>query len=161
MSATSGIRATLAAALVLLPCAAFAASSCTMAISPLAFGSYDVFSATPRDSSGTIVVTCVRAGGPNPTVTIAIGPGMYGGSTATRKMKQGAGSDLLSYNIFQDAARTVLWGEIVGTDAFRQTLAVPNNGSAQLTATVFGRIPAGQNVNIGTYSDSVVVSLMP
>ncbi|RLJ63717.1 Csu type fimbrial protein [Sulfurisoma sediminicola] len=161
MSVTSGIRAALAAALTLLPGLASAASSCTMAISPVAFGGYDVFSATARDSSGTILVTCARAGGPNPTVTIAIGPGMYGGSTSTRKMKQGSGSDLLSYNLFQDAARTVLWGQIVGTDAFRQGLSVPNNGSAQLSVTVYGRIPAGQNVNVGTYSDSVVVSVLP
>jgi len=38
---------------------------------------------------------------------------------------------------------------------------VPNKGSAQLTATIFGRIPAGQDVSIGTYSDNVLVSVLP
>jgi spore coat protein U-like protein len=148
-------------AAMLLPGAGFAATSCTMALTPIAFGNYDAFVSTARDTSGTIVVTCTRSGGPSPTVTIAIGPGMYGGSTSTRKMKQNGGGDLLSYNLFQDAARTVLWGDIVGTNAFRQFLAVPNKGSAQLTATIFGRIPAGQDVSIGTYSDNVLVSVLP
>jgi spore coat protein U-like protein len=165
MSANSGIKAfpvaMLIGGLALLPNTIFAATTCTMAVTPVAFGSYDVSSTTARDTSGTIVVTCRRSGGPSPTVTIAIGPGMYGGTIATRKMKQNAGSDLLSYNLFQDAAKTALWGDVIGTNAFRRFLAVPNNGSAQLTATVFGRIPAGQDVTYGSYSDSVLVSLLP
>jgi len=155
------IRVALSAALSLLSGAAVAATTCTLAVSNVAFGGYDVFSAASLDTSGTIIVTCARSGGPNPTVTITIGPGAYGGSTASRKMKMNGGADFLSYNLFRDAGRTAVWGEVPGLDAFTQTLAVPNNSSAQLTATIFGRIPAGQDVSKGTYSDSVVVTVTP
>ncbi|CAG4884716.1 Sigma-fimbriae tip adhesin [Georgfuchsia toluolica] len=161
MSANSKIRAALPLALALLSGAAGAATTCTLAISNVAFGGYDVFSATSLDTSGSIKVTCTRSGGANPTVTLAIGSGAYGGSTATRKMKMNGGADFLAYNLYKDAGRTSVWGNVSGLDAFTQTLVVPNNSSAQLTATIFGRIPAGQDVMKGTYSDSVVVTVTP
>jgi len=162
MFAKTKIRVALPAVLSLLCGAAGAATTCTMAISNLVFGGYDVFSPASLDTSATVIVTCSRDGGPqNTNVTIAIGRGTHGGSTSSRKMKMnGGGGDLLGYNLFRDAGRTAVWGE-TGLDAFTQTLAVPNNFSAQLTATIFGRIPAGQDVSMGTYSDSVVVTVTP
>ena len=92
-------------ALSLLPAAASAATSCSLATGNVVFGIYDVFSPTSLDTSATLIVTCNRAGGPQHVdVTIAIGPGAYGGSTASRKMKT-SGGDLLSYNLFRDAGR--------------------------------------------------------
>lgn len=162
MSANSTIRGVAFAALALLCGSSVAATTCSLAIGNAVFGGYDVFSPVSLDTSATVIVTCSRIGGPqNITVTIAIGPGAHGGSTANRKMKMDGGSDYLRYNLFRDAGRTALWGDIPGQDAFSQTLAVPNNSSAQLTATIFGRIPAGQDVSKGTYSDSVVVTVMP
>ncbi|MDP1983080.1 MAG: spore coat U domain-containing protein [Sulfuritalea sp.] len=139
-----------------------AATSCTLATSNVAFGSYDVFVAASLDTSGTIMVTCTRVGGPaNTSITIAIGPGTHGGSTATRKMKMNGGSDLLAYNFYTDVGRTAVWGNVPGLDAFAQTLFVPNHSSAQLTSTIYARIPAGQDVAKGIYADSVVITVTP
>jgi spore coat protein U-like protein len=162
MFAKTKIRAALPAVLSLLCGAAGAATTCTMAISNVVFGGYDVFSPASLDTSATVIVTCSRNGGPQfMNVTIAIGPGAHGGSTASRKMKMNGGGDFLCYNLFRDAGRTAVWGEIPGLDAFTQTLAIHNKSSAQLTATIFGRIPAGQDVAKGTYADSVVVTVTP
>jgi spore coat protein U-like protein len=160
MPANLTARAAALLALSLLCGAAGAATACALATSPMVFGSYDVFSPASLDTSATVIVTCRRSGGPqNISVTIAIGPGAHG-SGATRKMKT-SGGDLLDYNLFRDAGRTAVWGQVAGLDAVTQTLAVPNNSSAQLSVTVFGRIPAGQDVSKGSYADSVVVTVMP
>jgi spore coat protein U-like protein len=148
-------------ALLLLSCAAGAASTCTLATGNVVFGSYDVFSPGSLDTSTTVVVTCSRSGGPqNITVDIGIGPGAHGGTTANRKMKT-SGGDLLNYNLFKDAGKTAVWGQVSGLDTLTQRLAVPNNSSAQLTTTIYGRIPAGQDVTKGVYADSVVVTVTP
>jgi spore coat protein U-like protein len=158
---TTSTRAAALLTLSLVSGAAGAATACSLATSPVVFGGYDVFSPTSLDTSATILLTCSRAGGPqNTSVTIAIGPGAYGGGGASRKMKT-HGGDLLGYNLFRDAGRTAVWGQVAGFDAVTQTLAVPNKSSAQLGVTIFGRIPAGQNVSKGSYADSVVVTVTP
>ncbi|MBH2019642.1 MAG: spore coat protein U domain-containing protein [Burkholderiales bacterium] len=161
MFANLTIRIAALTALSLVSGAGSAATMCSLAIGNVVFGSYDVFSPTSLDTSATVIVTCSRYGGPqNINVTIAIGPGAHGGATASRKMKM-PGGDLLAYNLFRDAGRTSVWGQVPGLDAFTQTLAVPNKSSAQLSVMIFGRIPAGQNVLKGTYSDNVVLTVMP
>lgn len=161
MFANSTARAAALLALSLLPEAASAATACSLATGNMVFGSYDVFSPASLDTSSTLIVTCSRAGGPQHVdITIAIGPGTHGGSSASRTMKASSG-DLLGYNLFRDAARTAIWGEVPGLSTVTQMLAVPNHSSAQATVTVFGRIPASQNVSQGSYSDSVVVTVTP
>lgn len=162
MSANSTpLRTAALMALSLLSCAAGAVTTCSLATGNVVFGSYDVFSPGSLDTSTTVVVTCSRFGGPqNITVDIGIGPGAYGGTTSSRKMRT-SGGDLLSYNLFKDAGKTAIWGQVSGLDTFTQDLAVPNKSSTQLTTTIFGRIPAGQDVSKGIYSDSIVVTVMP
>lgn len=149
-------------ALCLAPCTGVCAITCSLAAGNVAFGGYDVFSPASLDSSGALVVTCSRAGGPpNATVSIAIGPSMTSGSIVNRRMQMPGGADFLGYNLFLDASRTSVWGNTAGVDTFVQTITVPNNGSVQISATIFGRIPAGQDVRMGIYSDTVVVTVAP
>lgn len=149
-------------ALCLLPAVGLCATSCSMATGNVAFGSYDVFSSVNLDTTGLLVVTCRRAGGPpHSTLAIAIGPSASSGLIANRRMQPGSGSDFLRYNLFRDAARTAVWGNRTGVDTVVQTVSVPNNGSAQISATIFGRIPAGQDVRAGVYADSVMITVTP
>lgn len=129
----------------------------------LAFGSYDMLSGSPRDSLSTVDVNCSRNGGPqNVVVTLGLDPGMHGTSVSARRMAHTGGSgDYLSYGLFRDVGRSSVWGYSAGMDAVSQVVAVPNNGSASTTFTIFGRIPALQNVTAGTYTDSVRVTLTP
>ena len=139
-----------------------AATSCTIAAGNVGFGGYDVFDATDRDTDATVIVTCSRNGGPqNINVGIAIGPGGNGGTTASRKMKLSGGSDLLGYVLFRDSNRSQRWGNTAGVDVFTQSLSVPNNSSAQLNTKIYGRIPAGQDVSKGSYSDTIFVTVTP
>lgn len=149
-------------ALCLAPCIGVCATTCSLAAGNVAFGGYDVFSPVSLDSTGALVVTCSRIGGPpNSTVSIAIGPSTTSGSIVNRRMQMPGGTDFLGYNLFRDAARTSVWGNTAGVDTFVQTITVPNKGSTQMSATIFGRIPAGQDVRMGIYSDTVVVTVSP
>ena len=161
MFANSTINAAALITLSLLSGTGRAATTCTLAVGNVIFGSYDVFSPGSLDTSAPVIVTCSREGGPqNINVTIGIGPGANGGSTASRKMKM-LGGDLLDYNLFRDASKTSVWGQVPGVDAFTQTLVIPNKSSTQLSVTIFGRIPAGQDVQKGVYTDNVVLTVTP
>jgi spore coat protein U-like protein len=152
----------LALALCLAPGLGIGATSCSLALGNLAFGAYDVFGMASLDSSASLVVTCRRDGGaPNSTLAIAIGPSASSGTVANRRMQTGGSAEFLGYNLFRDATRTSLWGNTPGVDTLVQAISVPNNGSVQISATIFGRIPAGQDVRMGIYADSVMITVTP
>jgi spore coat protein U-like protein len=118
------------------------------------FGNYDVFSITPADSTGTIQILCdVTA----PHVVISIGPSQYSGVFNPRQMKHSSSSYLLSYNLYTDAGRTVIWGDGTGGTSTVTQKAMKNT---PLNMTIYGRIPAGQDVYVGSYGETVTVTIV-
>ena len=149
----------LLAAILMAPGASAAISTCSGSNVVLPFGAYDVLSPTHTQTQGDFVVTCTRNGGPQHTVlTVSIGPSATSGTVATRQMRHPAG-DRLAYNIFREAARVSVWGQTPGVDTVSRTISVPNNASATAAFTLFGRITAQQDVRIGTYTDSLVITV--
>jgi len=142
----AAVKRLLAAAAVVAAAAfpARAAPSCkNISVTTLAFGNYDVYNATPVDSVGTISYNCPPP--TLPTVTIDAGLAFAGGR---RRMTLGAGLDFLSYDIYADAARTVVWSST--------PVPVPPGSSA--TVDFYGRVFALQDVSAGSYTDTVVVT---
>jgi spore coat protein U-like protein len=82
----------------------------------------------------------------NTSWTIGLNQGIGAGATITNRLMTGPGGTKLSYGLYQDAARTIVWGNTTGTE-------VSGNGNENLT--VYGQIPAGQFVTPGTYIDIV------
>lgn len=122
------------------------ATSCTVSTVSVNFGTYNVYATTALQTTGQITVTC------NPVSTsyiVALNGGTYG--TITQR-KQSSGSDLLLYNLYTDPARTVLWG-----DGSTSGVTVTSSGLTPLT--VYGVIPAQQDVSAGAYSDNVSVTV--
>lgn len=74
------------------------------------------------------------------------------GSPTARKLGNGSGG-LLNYAIFKDSARTQNFGQ--GVEG--RLVAPPATGTGAVA--VYGRIPAGQAVAAGTYTDTVVITL--
>lgn len=155
------IKRTLALLLALAPCVASAATTCAFSSTPgMSFGAYDDSSASPTDATTSIIVTCSRNGGPTPTtVTLQIGPSANSGLISTRAMRSGANT--MNYNLYRDSARSQVWGQTSGVDTGTISLTVPNNGSANGTLVIYGRIPALQNVPVGTFSDGVQITVAP
>jgi spore coat protein U-like protein len=156
----------LLALLVLLSAAtgAGAATVCRIvSAGSVAFGSYDVLSTAPNDSQLNVTVACDRNGGPpGVTVEMALGVGANGTSVNARRMLHvGAPTDYLSYGLYRDVSRSSVWGSTSGINTMTRNLSVPNRGSASTTFTVYGRLPAQQDVSAGSYSDSVQVTVTP
>lgn len=124
--------------------------ACIVTASPLVFGNYDPTSATPTDSTTTVLVTCTN--GATYNVGLSAGGGS-GATVATRKMSTGGGGTM-NYSMYTSAARTTVWGNTVGTD----TVAGTGTG-LPVSYTVYGRIPAQQTVASGAYTDSVTVTI--
>ena len=148
---------------VLLACAALAllafgapspalaqlGANCSISTTGVAFGSYDVFVGTPRTSTGTITYSCTVG----LSIRIELGMGSSG-TYAARTMRQA--SEALDYNLYRDSNYATVWGDgSGGTGVFTgTTLLAPGN------VTVYGRLPAGQNVSAGAYSDTVVATIV-
>lgn len=71
-------------------------------------------------------------------------------------MRRSAGSDLLDYNLFTDPAMTRIWGDGTGG-----TYVVNRRVRTWRVRwiRVYGRIPAGQDVPAGSYTDNVRVTI--
>lgn len=99
------------AAACLLPSAARAGANCSFgSIVSVAFGSYNVFSATALDSAGSVTYTCSGFSSGDPA-RIDFSRGGAPSYTPRRLSKAGA---TLNYNLYQDAARSIIWGDASG-----------------------------------------------
>ncbi len=140
-----------AAAIVVLLLIAVAdgyAEQCSVSTTSVSFGSYNVFAAAPTDSTGSLVYRCNG----NAVVWISLSRGLsstFEGRTLT------SGNEELLYNLYRDAARTAIWGDGSSGTQLPFDLLVPKN--TNVTLTIYGRIPAGQDVRAGTYTDTVSV----
>lgn len=124
--------------------------ACVVTANPLAFGTYDPTAATPLDGSTTLSVFCTVGS----SFTVGLNTGTASGATVTtRRMTNGANT--LGYALYQEAARTNNWGNTPGTDTPLATTApvLPS------TLTVYGRIPANQNVPAASYTDTITVTV--
>ena len=124
-------------------------AACSVTATDLAFGIYDPFSATPTDATSTLAVLCTNT----TDFDVGLDEGIGTGATvAARKLT--SGSNTLDYSLYQDSARSSVWGETVGTD----TVSGTGTGATQ-NLTVYGRIFALQSAVPGAYSDTVTVTV--
>lgn len=122
--------------------------TCSVSAGTMSFGTYSAASASL--GSASVSVNCSN-GAP---YDISLGGGQNLNGT-TRRMARSGGGSFLSYQLFSNSLRTLAWGD--GT-ALGARVNGTGSGNAQ-SRTVYGRIPAGQSVTPGSYSDSVVVTV--
>ncbi len=131
--------------------------ACSVDATALAFGTYDTLALTATDATGNVSVTCSGLAAISVSYEVALSDG--GATTyAGRRLASGAGA--LSYQLYSTAARTSVWGngqEGTVTRGASYSLSVLFNRTDNFP--VYGRIPAGQNVAPGTYSDNVTVTV--
>jgi spore coat protein U-like protein len=123
------------------------AAGCTVSTTGLNFGTYDVFSALNDDITATINVDC--ANGTPYSIGLSSGSGTFASRTLTT-----IGS-ALAYNLYLDPTHLTIWGDGTGG-----TGTVSGTGiGANIGTPVYGRIPPGQNVAVGSYSDLITVTV--
>ena len=138
---------------LLSPLAHATVSSCTVSASGVAFGTYAADSPSALTSTGTISVACTVPSGSN-AVTVALSTGSSG-SFGTRTLTSGANS--LIYNLYLNAVYTQLWGN--GTSGTLTETTSVTHTQPRFTNTVYGQIPALQDVPAGTYTDTITVTV--
>lgn len=131
------------------------AFSCTISTTPVNFGTYDVFATVPVDSTGSVTVDCKNPEKKPLPVMVSINQG-GAGSFTPRQMISPLG-DRLAYYLFVDASRTRIWGDGTGGSA---TLTATVSKNTVLSSTVYGRLPAGQNVGAGIYTDILTATVI-
>ncbi len=139
------------AVLLVTPFLAMAAPSCDISTTSVSFGTYNVFSATPLDSTGSVSSKCT---GNAANITIALD---RGGAASFNPRQMLKGTEALNYNLYRDAARTTIWGDGTGGTSVYSDPSPPNG--LVVTITIYGRIPAGQDVSAGTYTNTVTVTI--
>ena len=148
----------LAATAVMLASAAAKAEVCTVGTSPVAFGVYDPLAAAPLDSTGNVAVTCTSVGNPRVRYIVELSTGQAG-TYNPRAMTNGVSQ--LTYDLYVNAARTRVWGDgSGGTRRVRANYRLLPIGSTQTdNYTVYGRVFPGQNVSVGSYLDTIIVTV--
>lgn len=143
--------------------AALAAANCSIASSTLAFGNYDVLDPAPTDSTTSITIICTRNPPPaNETVSYTLTLSVGGGTYANRTMSNGANT--IGYNLYTSPTMTpaTIWGDgTAGTTVVAASMQ-PLNGQNRIriaTHTIYGRIPARQDVRVGSYTGNVVLTM--
>lgn len=122
------------------------AASCTVSAANLAFGTYD----RTLGTTGTTTITsnCTLA----TSYTLALDFG--GAADVNSRVMDGPNSETLSYQLTQDVAGLVPWGTVADGDE----VSLVGTG-LDVPTIVYGQIASGQNVEAGSYSDTVTVTL--
>ncbi len=131
-------------------------AGCFVSVNGFDFGLYDVFDPLFRDTTSALSLSC-QENKPQ-DVQVSFSSSSVTGGIAERGMR-GPGGDILRYNIFADSARTVLIGDGVTAGSPITVAKVSVHKPRQVV--IYGRIPAGQDVQVGSYSDSLMITVSP
>ena len=130
-------------------------ANCTILATDLSFGAYDPVVAnktTALDVNTTVTVLCTKG---STGVNVGLDLGTHAGA-GNRFMSNG--SDSLQYELYSDSAGGTVWGNsgaaLVGWPVFG-----PIGAGTGVSKTVFGRIPAAQDVSTGSYSDLITATV--
>lgn len=127
--------------------------TCTIQTTPATFGHYNpltTHAATPLDITSSVTITCSKG----MATTIGLDRGLHADDAqgTTRAMKHVSKNEYLSYDLYQDTVHTTLWG----TSGAHLVVPPVAPDTKPRTYWIFGRIPAGQDVSIGDYHDTIV-----
>jgi spore coat protein U-like protein len=123
-------------------------ANCVVSVADVAFGAYDPVAANrsaPLDADGQITLACTK--GTLARVLLSFGEHASG---STRRML--GGNSLLTYDLHVQPNRATPWNQPYSF--FRTGVS---DSPAPFSRPVYGRIPPGQDVPSGAYSDTVLV----
>lgn len=134
-----------------MPINATVSANCTVTTTAVTFPApYDPVVANAganEDGTGNVQIVCTKGAG----TSIALNLGANALVNQPRMKGPGA-ADFLAYMLYSDSGRTVLWSGVT------RAIAVATSKAAQ-NFVVYARIPSGQDVSVGTYLDTVTVTL--
>ena len=141
-------------ALILLATVSSHAAQCNVVTSAMSFGAYDPLSSSPTDTTTTVSISCRTPAKKPQIVTVQVSAGNSGTPAMRNLMSGGA---VLFYNLFSDPGRS----QVIGDGTSGSTILTRNvDRTNPWDVTLYGRIPALQVIPPGSYTDSLVVTLL-
>jgi len=126
------------------------ADACSVSDATVAFGAVTPSAGVTTPVSTNIAVTCTLG----TTFSVGLGNGSNA-SSGVRRLRRGATTDYLTYELYKDLAATSRFGDTGANDRAAGT----GLGVSATPIAVYGKIPAGQTAASGSYSDSVQITL--
>ncbi len=128
--------------------------NCIITTTSINFGVYHAITTNrtaPLDATGTITVACTK--GSEAKIELNDGQNSPG---RPRRMSQSSGREYLEYDIYKNASRTDVWGNGV----FDRMDIGPAPSRHPRVFTTYGRVPGGQDAVVGSYTDTVVATVL-
>lgn len=124
-------------------------SGCVISATNHDFGIYTPSSLADNiNGINTLTATCTLA----VPYTLGLDAGIGTGATAAaRKMTRVGGTEMLDYSLYQTVDRLLVLSDVLTLSGVGTGLAIDH--------TVFGKIPASQNVPAGNYADTVTATI--
>ena len=129
------------------------AQTCVVTGGTLDFGAYDPTNGTDKTGQADVSVLCTK--GTTAAVTFSQGATPNGGSCAAPARQMANGTERLGYGLYSDTNRTAA----LGCDTANDVDFTSNSSQTGKVITVYGQIPALQNVAAGAYQDTVTVAV--
>jgi len=127
---------------------------CRLQVTSVAFGTYNVFMTSATASTGTISYRC----GPlERNIRITVSAGSSGTFELRTLRRTGQPAQTLGYNLYASPPPSQVWGDGSGGTWSFFIADPPNNQWIDLT--VYASIPAEQDASVGSYTDTVVVTV--
>jgi spore coat protein U-like protein len=126
------------------------ADTCGVTDAALSFGTIVPTAGTAVPVTGAISVTCSLG----TSFSVGLGNGANA-SGAVRRMRLGATSNYLTYEIYKDLLTTTRFGDTGSSDR----AAGVGVGLLVTPIAFFGSVASGQTASVGAYSDSVQITL--
>jgi spore coat protein U-like protein len=153
IAAIAALLATDARALCTVTC------SCAVSTTNVVFGAINPLSLSNTDSVGGVTVSCGGIAGLLIPLQVDIGKGSSGNYAARTLV---SGTNTLSYNLYQDSARSMVFGNATnGTvDASSSMLLSALGIGTPVTIPIYGRVFGAQVTAVpGSYADTISVTL--
>ncbi|WJS86521.1 spore coat protein U domain-containing protein [Paracoccus sp. TOH] len=138
------------------------AQSCSFTASDMVLGPVDVLGGSPTDAVGNIAISCSAFLGLLSSIDMRIhlGEGMGGLGGGLRRMTSAGTSTGLGFELYQDAARSVVFGGSYGSHGGQSLRLAGASILTLLTGSgmnvpVYARVPTGQNTVVpGNYASA-------
>lgn len=131
-------------------------AACRVTVTPLTFGSYDIFMMSAKAATAQITIICNDKPTAPATVQLNLSPGSSGNFGQRAMTGSGGGAPLL-YNIYTTAGLSAVLGDGSGGSTAPTNLV---DKTAPWIVTLYGSIPPRQPVLVGTYSDSLIATIL-
>lgn len=132
-------------------------ADCTVSTSDLNFGIYDTSGGSPTDGTGNVNVHCTFLIAVLLHYTVKLSPGGSGNYDVRQMQRDPAYA--LDYNLYINSSRSTIWGDGSGVTGYNAYTSLVGLLFHDRNFPVYGRIPAGQDVPTGSYSDTITVTV--